>query len=274
MMPRAFALVSAIVTLLIASSGTARAQAATPPDPAAPVQRQYEPPPLTDEDRQAAFPDVGGHATHDDAVHALVLFDRFEWQSVVGASGVKWDNQTWVGRDRDRLWIRSEGRSANGSIEEADAHVLYGRMVARWWDVVAGIRQDVRPGTGRTWAALGIQGLAPYWFDVEATAYVGEGWPTALRLDGEYELRVTQRLILQPRLELNAYGKPNPARGIGVGVSSAEPGLRLRYEVRRELAPYMGLAWEHKFGGTADFAQAAGEVGSGVRFVSGLRWWF
>lgn len=273
MTSRTFSPVVALVALLVVSGATARAQETTPPATIQPAQ-PYKPPPLTDEDRQAAFPDVGGHATQDDAVHALVLFDRLEWQSVAGASGGRWDNQTWVGRDRDRFWIRSEGRSASGTLEEADAHVLYGRMVARWWDVVAGIRQDVRPGTGRTWAALGIQGLAPYWFDVEATAYVGVGWHTALRLDVDYELRVTQRLILQPRLELNAYGKPDSARGIGVGVSSAEPGLRLRYEVRRELAPYMGLAWEHKFGGTADFAQAAGEVGSGVRFVSGLRWWF
>ena len=263
----------ALVMLLVVSATTARAQPPAPPDAAAPAQR-YEPPPLTDEDRRAAFPDVGGHASNDDAVHTLVLFDRFEWQSVTGASGVKWDNQSWVGRDRDRLWLRSEGRSADGRLEEADAHVLYGRMVARWWDVVAGVRQDVRPGAGRTWAAVGIQGLAPYWFEVEATAYVGEGWQTAVRLDVDYELRVTQRVILQPRLELNAYGKADPARGLGAGVTSAEPGLRLRYEIRRELAPYLGVAWERKFGSTADFAEAAGERASGVRVVTGLRWWF
>lgn len=273
MTPRACGFACALVTLVVVSGGTARAQPTAPPGSAEPAQH-YEPPPLTDEDRKAAFPDVGGHATRDDALHALVLFDRFEWQSVAGASGVRWDNQTWVGRDRGRLWLRSEGRSADGTLEEADAHVLYGRMVARWWDVVAGIRQDLRPGSGRTWAALGIQGLAPYWFEVEATAYVGEGWQTAARLDVDYELRLTQRLILQPRLELNAYGRADPERGLGAGVSSAEPGLRLRYEVRRELAPYLGMAWERRFGGTADFARAAGDNVAGVRIVSGLRWWF
>ena len=272
-MPRWSGLIVVLVTLVVVFGGTARAQPVAAPDAAAPVQ-QYEPPPITDEDRKAAFPDVGGHAAHDEALHALVLFDRFEWQSVTGASGVKWDNQSWVGRDRDRLWLRSEGRSADGRLEEADAHVLYGRMVARWWDVVAGIRQDVRPGASRTWAALGVQGLAPYWFEVEATAYVGEGWQTALRLDVDYELQLTQRLILQPRIELNAYGKADPARGLGAGVSTAEPGFRLRYEIRRELAPYLGVAWERRFGGTADFAHAAGEDISGVRMVSGVRWWF
>ena len=104
--------------------------------------------------------------------------------------------------------------------------------------------------------------------------YVGEQWRTAARLDVDYELRVTQRLILQPRTELNIFGRADPERGIGAGLSSAEPGLRLRYELRRELAPYVGVAWERKFGETADLAQAAGEAGAGVRFVSGVRWWF
>lgn len=273
MRPQWSRLIVALVALTVVSGSTARAQAVGAPDAAAPAQ-PYEPPPITDEDRKAAFPDVGGHAAHDEALHALVWFDRLEWQSAAGANGVKWDNQTWVGRDRDRLWLRSEGRTADGAFEEADAHALYGRMVARWWDVVGGIRQDVRPGAGRTWAALGVQGLAPYWFEVEATAYVGEGWRTAVRLDVDYELRLTQRLILQPRLELNAYGKTDPERGLGAGVSSAEPGFRLRYEIRRELAPYLGVAWERKFGSTADFAEAAGEEASGVRVVTGLRWWF
>ncbi len=265
--------VFALVTLIVVLGGPARAQTPTPAVSVTPAQ-QYEPPPLTDADREAAFPDVGGHAAHDDAVHALVLFDRFEWQSVAGASGVRWDNQTWVGRDRDRLWLRSEGRTASGTLDEADAHVLYGRMFARWWDVVGGLRQDFEPGAPRTWAAFGIQGLAPYWFEVEATGYVGPGWQTAARFDVDYELRLTQRLILQPRVELNLYGKSDPERGLGAGLSSAEPGVRLRYEIRREVGPYLGVAWERKFGGTADFASAADENIAGVRVVTGVRWWF
>lgn len=270
---RTLSRVVALAALLVVSGATARAQETTPPAPVQPAQ-PYEAPPLTDEDRRAAFPDVGGHATQDDAVHALVLFDRLEWQSVAGASGVRWDSQTWAGRDRDRLWIRSEGRSASGVLEEADVHVLYGRMFSRWWDVVGGIRQDFEPGAVRTWGAFGIQGLAPYWFEVEATGYVGQGGQTAARFDVDYELRFTQRLILQPRIELNLYGKSEPERGLGAGLSSAEPGLRLRYEIRRELAPYLGVAWERKFGGTADFAKSAGDDVAGVRVVSGVRWWF
>jgi copper resistance protein B len=266
--------VFAFATLATVVSGTASAQPSVAADPAEPAPRPYQAPELTDEDRKAAFPEVGGHPAHDNAVHALVLFDRFEWQSAPDASGARWDNQTWVGRDRDRLWLRSEGRAADGTLKDADVHVLYGRMIARWWDAVAGVRQDFEPGTARTWAAFGLQGLAPYWFDVKATGYIGEGWQTALRFDIDYDLRVTERVLLQPRIELNLYGQDDPERGLGAGLSSAEPGVRLRYEIRRELAPYLGVAWEQRFGGTADFAEAAGEPATGVRFVSGVRWWF
>jgi len=159
-------------------------------------------------------------------------------------------------------------------IEQASGEVLWGHSFSRWWDVVAGARQDFRPGPGRTWAAVGLQGLAPYWFEVEATAYVGEGGRTRLRLEVEYELLLTNKLILQPVVEVEAFGKADRARGIGAGLSSLETGLRLRYELRRELAPYVGVTWDRKLFGTADLARAAGQNAGAGRLTFGLRTWF
>ncbi len=230
-------------------------------------------PRLTDEDRKAAFPDVQGHMVHDNSVNYFVLFDQLEWQAG-GTSGVNWDNKSWVGRDRNRVWFRTEGASADGRMGDAEAHVLYGRAIARWWDLVAGVRQEFRPGPGQTWAAFGIQGLAPYWFEVEATGYVGEGGQTSVRFEVEYELLLTNRLVLQPLAELDLYGKTNEERGIGAGLGAIEAGVRLRFEHRRELAPYVGVTWHRKYGKTADFAEAAGQGVQGARFVTGLRLWF
>ncbi len=231
-------------------------------------------PPITDEDREAAFPDVDGRAVHDNTVNYFVLFDQLEWQTSSGDSGMSWDNMGWVGKDRDRFWFRSEGESDGDSLASAEAHLLYGRAIARWWDIVAGVRQELRPGPAQTWAAFGIQGLAPYWFEVEATAYLGASGRTLFRFETEYEFLLTNRLILQPLVEMDIYGKSDPERGIGAGLSSVDAELRLRYEIRREIAPYVGVAWNWKFFGTADFAEAAGENIGGARLLLGLRIWF
>lgn len=231
-------------------------------------------PPITEADRKAAFPDVEGHAVHDTALHGFVLFDQLEWQSVKGGTGINLDSKGWLGWDRDRFWFRVEGDGEDGRIGEAEAHLLFARRFSRWWDVVAGVRQDVRPDPSRTWAAVGIQGLAPYWFDVEVTAYVGAGGRTHVRGEVEYELRLTNRLVVQPLVEIELFGKADPERGIGAGLSTAEAGFRLRYEVRRELAPYLGVVWNTKVGRTAELARAAdGETG-GARLVAGVRLWF
>ena len=231
-------------------------------------------PPLTDADRVAAFPDVAGHAVHDRAFHAFVLFDELEWQFGDGGAGASWDNKGWVGGDINRFWFRTEGEGEAGSLHAAQAHALYGRAIGRWWDLVVGIRQDVRPGSPQTWAAVGIQGLAPYWFEVEATAYVGAEGRTHARLETEYEVLLTNRLILQPVIEAEIYGRSDPERQIGAGLSTAEAGVRVRYEVRREFAPYVGVTWSRKFSGTADFARESGEEVSGARLALGTRVWF
>lgn len=232
-------------------------------------------PPITDEDRKAAFPELNGqHTVHDDAIFTYVLFDQLEWQTDGGLSGLSWDNKGWIGWDVNRFWFRTEGEGEDGDLDTAQAHALYGRAIARWWDLVVGVRQDIRPGPAQTWAAVGIQGLAPYWFEVEATAYVGESGRTHFRVETEYELLFTNRLILQPLVELEIYGKSDPERGIGAGLSTAEAGVRLRYEFRRELAPYVGVTWNRKFFGTADFAEAKGQDTRGTRFTMGVRVWF
>ena len=128
-----------------------------------------------------------GHSVHDSAVNYFILFDQLEWQSGSDGRGASWDARGWVGTDRDRFWFRTEGQGEDGRLDQGQAHLLYGRAIARWWEVVAGVRQDVRPGSPQTWAAIGLQGLAPYRFEVEATAYVGGSGRTQLRLETEYD---------------------------------------------------------------------------------------
>jgi len=229
--------------------------------------------PITDADRAAAFPDVEGHVVHD-AVNYFVLFDQLEWQGGDGRAGASWDMKGWIGGDRDRFWFRTEGDARQTRLASTQTHFLYGRAIARWWDLVVGVRQDVRPGPAQTWAAVGIQGIAPYWFDVQATAYVGASGRTHLRFESEYDLLLTNRLVLQPLVEAEIYGKSDPDHGFGAGLSTVDVGLRLRYEIRREFAPYVGLVWSRTFFGTAEVAEAAGERSEGARLALGARLWF
>jgi|RhiMetdeSRZDD1v2_1073273.scaffolds.fasta_scaffold108700_2 copper resistance protein B len=279
--------VATIAGLLLATGAPAYAQAdshaghqqskpnALSTEPAQkPVELPPFIPPVTDEARRAAFPDVEGHAVHDRAGNYFVLFDQLEWQAAEGANGVNIDSRGWIGRDRDRLWFRAEGDGEGGRVGEAQTHVLYGRQFARYWDLVGGIRQDFRPGPAQTLAAFGVQGLAPYWFDIEATGYIGASGRTHARFEVEYELLLTNRLVLQPLLEAELVGKSDPERGVGAGLSTTDLGFRLRYEIKREFAPYLGITWSNKWGKTADFADAAGEHTGGARFVIGLRLWF
>lgn len=252
---------------------------APPPVPAA-----AEPAPQTEAwsaseaELAAAFPDVSGtdmKAHMDDSmVHWRVLFDEFEWQDQDAGDALKWDVSAFVGRDFDRLWLRAEGERVDGETEENQVELLWGRAVHAWWDVVLGLRQDFEPGPSRTYAAVGLQGLTPYQFEFEATAYAGERGQTAARLQFEHHALITNRLIVMPRLELNAYGKDDEKNGIGSGFSSLSAGLRLRYELWRELAPYVGYEWSGLFGDTADFARAEGGKVREGRLVAGVRIWF
>jgi copper resistance protein B len=229
-------------------------------------------PRLTDDDRKAAFPDVEGHTLHGNRLNYLVLADQLEWQGG-DPNRVNVDTRGWIGTDRNRMWFRAEGNSDRGPFDDAQAHVFYGRQFSRWWDVVAGLRQDVGPGPAQTWAAIGLQGLAPYWFEVEATAYLGATGRTHVRVEVEYELLLTNRLILQPLLEAEIFGKADPGRLTGAGLTTTDIGVRLRYERRRQFAPYVGVTWNRKWGQTARLGEAAGGVRASTRLAAGVRLW-
>lgn len=231
-------------------------------------------PVLTDADRAAVYNAPGGHRVHDSAINSMLLVNQLEWQRADDGSALSWDIKGWVGGDIDRLWVRTEGERSAGRTESAEAQALWGHAISPWWDVVGGVRQDFKPGDGQTWAAFGVQGMALYNFEAEATMFVGESGRTAARLEGDYDILLTNRLILQPTAELNFYGRNDPQRRVGAGLSESEVGLRLRYEVRREFAPYVGVTWNRSYGQTAQYARDEDEDVSQLRWVVGVRLWF
>jgi copper resistance protein B len=214
-----------------------------------------------------------GPPVEDQRLYVHGLLDQFEAR--IGAeNSFRWDGQAWAGTDANRLWFKSEGTVTNGKVGDGSHQLLYGRPITTYFDLQGGIRYDIDSGPSRGWAALGIQGLAPQWFDVEATAYVSDSGHLASRLTTFYDVLLTQRLILEPQIELNFYSKSDPGRAIGSGLSDLDAGLRLRYEFTRKVAPYIGVVFEDKFGGTAAFARRQGESANDVRFVAGIRSWF
>lgn len=231
-------------------------------------------PPITDADRAAAFPELRHQHKHGASRHSFWLLDQFEVSDTGDGTEVGWEGIGWVGSDLNRLWLRSKGHALEGSVERVRIEALYGRPVVRWWDVVAGVRQDFGRGPSRTWAAFGVQGLAPYFFEIEATAYLGENGRTAAIFEVEYEMLFTNRLILTWAGEADLFGKSDPAQNIGSGLSTVEGGLRLRYELTRQFAPYIGFEREWSFGETTDLRALAGHGRTDNRWVAGLRLWF
>lgn len=231
-------------------------------------------PPLTDADRAAVYTAPGGHEVHDTSLNSFFIFEKLEWQDADDASALNWEAQGWIGGDVDRLWLRSEGERTDAKTEEAEVHALWGHAISPWWDMVGGVRQDFKPGDPQTWAAFGIQGMALYNFEAQATAYLGEGGQTAARLEADYDILLSNKLILQPTAEFNFYGKNDAQRGVGSGLSESDVGLRLRYEIRPEFAPYIGVTWNKAYGKTADYARDEGENDNEARLVLGVRLWF
>ncbi len=221
----------------------------------------------TEADRTAAFPDLGAHAMHGDSTVMMLTVDRLEAWSRDGEHGQHWDLHGWVGGDLQRVWLRSEGEREGGTTISADIELLYGRSVTPWWDVVVGIRHDTAPGAAQDWAALGVQGMAPYKFEVEATTYLGRDGRSAARLEASYDVLLTNRLILQPVVELEFHDRRDLGRDTGAGLSKIEAGLRLRYEFTRRFAPYLGAV--HERVETAD-----GHEDRETRLVGGVRLWF
>lgn len=238
-----------------------------PDEPRTPI------PPITEADRAAAS-FTGGHAAHDDGTYTFVLIDRLEATDGEHGRGQAWEVQAWMGKDIDKLWLRSEGERVEGRTESADVELLYGRAISPWWDLVAGVRHDFKPGDAQSHAALGVIGMAPYKFEVEATAYLSEAGDLSARLEAEYDTLLTNRLILQWLAEAVLHGEDDPARGIGSGLATMEGGLRLRYEIRREFAPYIGIVRERAFGDTAALRRAHGDPVDDTLVVAGMRIWF
>ncbi len=210
----------------------------------------------------------------DDPLLLTVILDQMEIREAAGNNSFSWDGEGWLGYDLQKFWVKAEGERTAGNTDEAELQFLYSKAIARYWDFQLGVRYDFEPSPSRSWAAIGVKGLAPYFFDIDAAVFIGQSGRTALRFETEYELLLTQRLILTPDIEINLYGKNDPNVGIGSGLSDIEVGLRLRYEIRREIAPYIGVNWSRLFGNTADFARIAGESTSETQFVIGLRAWF
>ncbi|MCS6627887.1 copper resistance protein B [Roseibacterium beibuensis] len=205
-----------------------------------------------------------------------IIIDRLEAGFGDEAETWLWDVQGWSGGDINRFWWKSEGEGDfNGGLEETELQALYSRAVTPFWDVQAGVRQDFRPdGEDTTHLLLGVQGLAPYWWEIDAAAFLSAEGDLTARVEAEYDQRITQRLILQPRLEIDLSASDIPELEIGSGLTSVEAGVRLRYEFHKEFAPYVGVEWSRSFGDTADYIVARGGEIDDARLVVGLKAWF
>ncbi|MGN6312424.1 MAG: copper resistance protein B [Rhodanobacteraceae bacterium] len=241
------------------------------------MQGGKAPPDARDPDYSGGYhyTDMPGMDMSDHAREGMLLLDQLEYaHDSHGNNAVFLDGEFWYGGDFDRLWLKAEGEYAEGKPGDLRTEALWNHEIGSYWSTQLGVRQDFGEGPGRTWAAFGVQGLAPFWFDTEATFYLGQNGRAAARMQFEYEELLTQRLVLQPRFEINLYGKDDPRRGIGSGLSDAELGLRLRYEFKREFAPYIGMVWRQRYGRTADFARAQSGHAGELQFVAGVRAWF
>ena len=214
-------------------------------------------------------------AADESQLFTLIEAEQFEYRATNGEATVSWDAQGWIGGDYDKIWLKTQGDDLrDGPVRNAEIQVLYSRTIAAFWDLQVGGRYDVKPDPSRGFAVLGIQGLAPYFFEVDAAAFISDEGDVSGRIEAEYELLLTQRLIAKPSAELNAAIQDLEELGIGSGLSEVELGLRLRYEIVRELAPYLGVSWERKIGPTADFARRQGADVGDLTFVTGVRFWF
>lgn len=200
--------------------------------------------------------------------------DRLEYQAKDGPDGYLWDVQGYYGGDLDKFWIKSEGEGTfSEGVEDAEIQALYSRAIGPWFDLQAGLRQDLT-GPSRTHAVIGVQGVAPYMFEVDAAAFLSNKGDLTAKIEAELDQRVTQRIILQPRAEVSLSAQDIPELGIGSGIDAIEAGLRLRYHFTREFAPYIGVEQHWKLGKSADYAHADGEATSSSAFVAGLRLWY
>jgi copper resistance protein B len=204
---------------------------------------------------------------------AYAILNQNEVRMGAGLTTYRWEGEGWWGTDSNRLWVKSEGSldTAGGMLQEAEAQLLYARAISPFFNLQAGVRQVFQPSPSQTWAALGVDGLAPLFWDIGATLFIGDAGRVGVRLEGYYDLLLTQRLILQPQFELNLYSREDTRRALGDGVSDLDTGLRLRYEIRREFAPYIGVTYESRYADSARFARLQRQPIELLRFVAGAR---
>jgi len=215
-------------------------------------------------------------AAKDDPFISKAMFDQLELRDTAQGNPFVLSGQFWLGHDLNKLWIKTEFESLKGEAEEAEIQALYSKAVATYWDFQVGLRSDLAIDSlnNKNWAVIGFQGLAPYFFEIDSALFIGESGRTAFRFEAEYEILFSQRLILTPEIEINFYGKNDEISRTGSGLSDSEIGLRLRYEIRRGFAPYIGYVKTNTFGETANYAQLDGKLTNDSSFVLGIRAWF
>jgi copper resistance protein B len=203
------------------------------------------------------------------------LLNIAEYQAHRGRDGYRWDGEAWYGGDINRLWIKSEGEGElRRGLDSGDVQLLYSHAIDPYFNLQAGVRQDIGPSPRRTYATIGFEGLAPGMFEVEGGVFLSNKGEVIGRVEGYYDQRITQRLVFQPRVELNFSAQDIPEIAIGSGLSNVELGARLRYEIKRQFAPYIGVSYYRKLGDTASYARARGEDVHATSFVAGVRFWF
>lgn len=216
-----------------------------------------------------------GKAPHGAHLYGQVLVEQFEHRWQDGSDVIAWDAQAWYGGDYHKIRLKTEGALKPGdSVDDAEVQLLYSRLLGYFWDVQGGLRYDVRPEPSRGYGVIGLQGLAPGFFEIDLQGFVSQEGDFSARLKAEYDLLITQRLILQPKAEINLAAQDAAELGIGQGLNDFELGLRLRYEFAREFAPYVGIQWNRKLGETARFARNAGEETEVFSLLAGVRFWF
>ncbi|SBS29168.1 Copper resistance protein B precursor [Marinomonas spartinae] len=209
----------------------------------------------------------------DDPLLSYVAIDQLE-KGLESDDPISFSFQAWVGYDMDKIWLKTSSEYQNSDDQGLEVQALYSHAVAPYWDMQMGVRRDIKPSPSRDWLVLGFQGLAPYFFDIDGAFFVGEKGQTSIRLSIEQEWLITQKLILTPEFEMNAYGKSDDELSMGAGLTDINAGLRLKYEITRKFAPYIGIDWSKKLGATADLARDNGDSISNSQFVIGVTAWF
>ena len=210
----------------------------------------------------------------DDPIITKVMIDQLETRIADGDDPTVLEAQAWIGGDLNKFVIKADVEQVKNETEELELQALYSRAIAPYWDFQVGVRQDQKPKPTRDWLAVGFQGVAPYWFEIDTAIFIGESDQVGLRFAAEYEWMITQRWVLSPEFSMNIHSKDDELVGTGSGLSDTQLGLRLRYEIKREFAPYIGVNWSKKYGNTATFAKNEGEEVESTQFVAGIRAWF